>query len=157
MTGSILLLRKSSFSLPHYFSGFALLLPLIVIGVLEKPSIAEVKNPASQDDVFLYRGIGGTFICNSLSAGIDFPKAAGIASATYVQVLEGKHGGVVSSVGDEKLSREKLFIGAEFQVVTAAMQFCSDKVPDEVKEKVKNALSKASTDNKNSKKNKKKR
>ena len=103
------------------------------MGVLEKPAFSKEpkKEPAKQSDIFLYRGMGGTFLCNARTAGVEFPKAAGIASITYVQVLEGKHGGVVASVGKEKLSREKLFVGAEFQVVTAAIEFCPDKVPDD--------------------------
>ena len=112
------------------------------------PAFAEKApniRPATEEDLYLYRGLGGTFLCNSLVADIDYPKAVGIASATYVQVLEGMHGGIVKSIGSEKLSREKLFAGAEFQVVTASIQFCPDKVPNDVKDKVKNVLQKQAT------------
>ncbi len=110
--------------------------------------------PASKEDLFLYRGMGGSYLCNALSAGVEFPKAVGIASATYVQVLEGKHGGKVSSVGKQKLTRDKLFAGAEFQIITAAIQFCPDNVPKEVKKKISNILE---NDKSNQKANKKKR
>ena len=60
----------------------------------------------------------------------------GVATATYVQVIEGKHGGVVKELGDKKLEREKLFAGAEFQIVTTAIKYCPDSVPKEVTKKV---------------------
>ncbi len=152
-----MLVRKPSLIFKKLIPGLAFLFPVIFLGIFEKPSFSEQKDPANKDDVFLYRGIGGTFICNSLSAGIEFPKAAGIASATYVQVLEGKHGGVVTDVSSEKLPRETLFRGAEFQVVTAAIQFCPDRVPEEVKKKVAKALEETSEKNKSTKKKKKKK
>lgn len=93
-------------------------------------------------------------MCNALVAEIEFPKAVGIAAATYVQVLEGKHDGKVESVGKEKLTRDKLFAGAEFQVVTAAMQFCPDNVPEDVKNKVKKAIDTEIGKNKKNKKRK---
>ena len=63
-----------------------------------------------------------------------------MATATYVQVIEGKHGGVVQELGDKKLEREKLFAGAEFQIVTTAIKYCPDSVPKEVTKKVEKIL-----------------
>tara|TARA_B100000029_G_scaffold509105_1_gene597524 strand:+ start:479 stop:880 length:402 start_codon:yes stop_codon:yes gene_type:complete len=100
------------------------------------------QSPASDDDVFLYRGIGSSFLCNARSAGVEFPKAVGIAAATYAQVLNGRHGGFVTSAGDKKLSNKQLFAGAEFQIITGALQYCPKQVPEDVKEKVKAAIEK---------------
>ncbi len=105
--------------------------------------------PATTDDIYLYRGIGASFLCNARSAGVEFPKAVGIAAATYAQVLDGKHGGIVAAAGKEKLSNKQLFAGAEFQIVTAALQYCPKEVPEDVKEKVKIAIEKANANNKN--------
>ena len=91
---------------------------------------------ATEQDLFLYKGMGASYLCIASKAGIEFPKALGVASATYVQVVEGKHGGVVKELGDKKLEREKLFTGAEFQIVTTAIQYCPDSVPKEVTNKV---------------------
>ena len=91
---------------------------------------------ATEKDLYLYKGMGASYLCIASKAGIEFPKAVGIATATYVQVLEGKHGGLVKELGDKKLEREKLFAGAEFQIVTTAMQYCPDSVPKEVTKKV---------------------
>ena len=91
---------------------------------------------ATEEDLYLYKGMGASYLCIASKAGIGFPKAVGVATATYVQVIEGKHGGVVKELGDKKLDREKLFAGAEFQIITTAMQYCPDSVPEEVTKKV---------------------
>jgi len=96
--------------------------------------------PATEKDLFLYKGMGASYLCIASKAGIEFPKAVGVASATYVQVIEGKHGGLIKSLGNKKLDREKLFSGAEFQIVTTALQYCPDSVPKKVRKKVKKIL-----------------
>ena len=95
---------------------------------------------ATEEDLYLYKGMGASYLCIASKAGIKFPKAVGVATATYVQVIEGKHGGVVKELGDKKLDREKLFAGAEFQIVTTAIQYCPDSVPEEVTKKVNQIL-----------------
>jgi len=129
-----------------------LLVPIVIAGCRasnpsgssSKPSEAESNKqpPATDDDIFLYRGIGASFLCNARSAGVEFPKAVGIAAATYAQVLNGRHGGFVSSAGDNKLTNKQLFAGAEFQVITGALQYCPKEVPDDVKAKVQEAIDK---------------
>ena len=95
---------------------------------------------ATEKDLFLYKGMGASYLCIASKAGIEFPKAIGVATATYVQVLEGKHGGLVAELGDKKLEREKLFAGAEFQIVTTAIKYCPGSVPKDVTKKVKDIL-----------------
>ena len=98
--------------------------------------------PASEKDLYLYKGMGASYLCIASKADIEFSKAVGVATATYVQVIEGKHGGMVKEIGDKKLDREKLFAGAEFQIVTTAIQYCPDSVPKEVTKKVNTILKK---------------
>ena len=105
------------------------------------------QTPASDDDIFLYRGIGASFLCNARTAEIEFPKAVGIAAATYAQVLNGRHGGVVASAGNKKLTNKQLFAGAEFQIITGALQYCPKQVPDDVKAKVQEAIEKQNGSN----------
>ena len=111
-------------------------------GLKASKANAGKQGPATDDDVFLYRGIGASFLCNARSAGIEFPKAVGIAAATYAQVLNGRHGGLVASAGEKKLTNKQLFAGAEFQIITGAMQYCPKQVPDDVKTKVEEAIEK---------------
>ncbi len=116
---------------------------LFEITILNKEIKAEKKFlAATEKDLYLYKGMGASYLCTASKAGIEFPKAVGVAAATYVQVIEGKHGGLVKDLGDKKIEREKLFAGAEFQIVTTAIQYCPDSVPKEVTNKVKKILKK---------------
>ena len=123
-------------SIPIY-----LYLTFFDITLLNKEIRANKKlQAATEQDLYLYKGMGASYVCIASKAGIEFPKALGVASATYVQVIEGKHGGAVKELGDKKLEREKLFAGAEFQIVTTAIQYCPDSVPEEVTKKVRKIL-----------------
>ena len=84
--------------------------------------------------------MGASYLCIASKAGIEFQKAVGVATATYVQVIEGKHGGLVKELGNKKLERKNLFAGAEFQIVTTALQYCPDSVPNDVSKKVNKIL-----------------
>ena len=97
--------------------------------------------PAQEEDLYLYKGMGASYLCIASKAGIDFPKAIGVATATYVQVLEGKHGGLIKELGDTKLEREKLFAGAEFQIVETALKYCPESIPEDISKKVDEILS----------------
>ena len=111
------------------------------ITLLNKEIKADKKlQAATEQDLYLYKGMGASYLCIASKAGIEFPKALGVATATYVQVIEGKHGGAVKELGDKKLERDKLFAGAEFQIVTTAIQYCPDSVPNEINEKVNKIL-----------------
>ena len=111
------------------------------ITILNKEIKANKKlQPATEQDLYLYKGMGASYLCIASKAGIKFPKAVGVATATYVQVIEGKHGGIIKELGEKKLDRDKLFAGAEFQIVTTAMQYCPDNVPKEVTQRVNKIL-----------------
>jgi len=111
--------------------------------------------PADDKDLYLYKGMGASYLCIAEKAGVEFPKALGVATATYVQVLEGKHGGLIKELGDTKLERKQLFAGAEFQIVSTAMSYCPDSIPKDVSQKVNDLLKEDSKNNKNNKNNKK--
>ena len=70
-----------------------------------------------------------------------------------MQVLEGKHGGLIKELGDTKLEREKLFVGAEFQIVETALKYCPDSIPEDVSKKVNEILLDNQPTKKNNKKN----
>ena len=114
-----------------------LFISLLEINFSNREIKAEKKLvPATEKDLYLYKGMGASYLCIASKAGIEFPKAVGIATATYVQVIEGKHGGLVKELGNKKLEREKLFAGAEFQIVTTALQYCPESVPKDISKKV---------------------
>ena len=110
---------------------------LLEINLSKREIKAEKKlSPATEQDLFLYKGMGASYLCIASKAGIDFQKAVGVATATYVQVIEGKHAGLIKEMGNKKLKREKLFAGAEFQIVLTALNYCPDSVPKDVAKKV---------------------
>ena len=112
-------------------------LSLFEINLFNREIKAEKKLlPATEQDLYLYKGMGASYLCIASKAGIDFQKAVGVATATYVQVIEGKHAGLIKEMGDKKLKREKLFAGAEFQIVLTALNYCPDSVPKDVTKKV---------------------
>ncbi|WP_245210865.1 Villin headpiece domain-containing protein [Prochlorococcus marinus] len=98
--------------------------------------------PATEKDLYLYKGMGASYLCIASKAGIEFSKAVGVATATYVQVIEGKHGGLIKELGNKKLERKKLFSGAEFQIVTTALQYCPNSIPKDVSKKVNEIIEK---------------
>ena len=128
--------------------------PLILLGLVgvncrNNEVLANKKLiPADEKDLYLYKGMGASYLCIAEKAGVEFPKALGVATATYVQVLEGKHGGLIKELGDTKLERKQLFAGAEFQIVSTAMNYCPDSIPKDVSKKVNNLIK----ENKNNKK-----
>ena len=133
------LFQKKSFKI----SSIPLLICLTFfdVAILNRETKADKKlQAATEQDLYLYKGMGASYLCIASKAGIEFPKALGVATATYVQVVEGKHGGAVKELGDKKLERAKLFAGAEFQIVTTAMQYCPDSVPKDVTKKVKKII-----------------
>ena len=122
--------------LPICLCGF-----ILDINLFNKEIYANDKlKPAMDEDLYLYKGMGASYLCIASKAGIDFPKAIGVATATYVQVLEGKHGGLIKELGDTKLEREKLFAGAEFQIVETALKYCPDSIPEDIAKKVNKIL-----------------
>ena len=124
-----------------FFTPILISIGLLEMNLLNQEIYANKKlRPASEEDLYLYKGMGASYLCIATKAGIEFPKAVGIAAATYVQVIEGKHQGLIKELGKKKLEREKLFSGAEFQIVTTAMQYCPDNVPKDISEKVQKIL-----------------
>ena len=120
-----------------------LFISLLEINFSNREIKAEKKLvPATEKDLYLYKGMGASYLCIASKAGIEFPKAVGVATATYVQVIEGKHGGLVKELGNKKLDRKKLFAGAEFQIVTTALQYCPDSVPKDISKKVNKIIEK---------------
>ena len=121
---------------------------------ISKKKITSNTNPASKQDTFLYRQIGVNFLCRARMADIEFPKAIGIASATFADVISQKHGGFVQELPDQKLTPKQLYLSAEIQIIEGSIKFCPDNVPSDVKEKFEEFVR---NNGKNVKKNSKKK
>ena len=108
--------------------------PLFEINSINKQIKAE-KNliPASEKDLFLYRQMGASYLCIAAKAEVDFNKGLGIASATFANVIIGKHGGAIKALGNEKLDEKKLYNAGTFQIVGSALNICPESIPDKIK------------------------
>ena len=118
------------------FIGFSLILPLTLleINTINKQTKAE-KNliAASEKDLFLYRQMGASYLCIASKAEVDFKKGLGIASATFANVIIGKHGGAIEELGNEKLDEKKLYNAGTFQIVGSALNICPESIPKNIK------------------------
>ena len=116
--------------------GISLLIPFVFfeINILNKQIKAE-KNfiAASEKDLFLYRQMGASYLCIASKAEVDFNKVLGIASATFANVIIGKHGGSIKELGNEKLDEKRLYNAGTFQIVGSALNICPESIPKNIK------------------------
>ena len=123
--------------------GIYFILPITIfeINTINKEVKAE-KNliAASEKDLFLYRQMGASYLCIASKADIDFDKGLGIASATFANVIIGKHGGSIKELGNEKLDEKKLYNAGTFQIVGSALNICPENIPEKIKKDYKKRL-----------------
>ena len=97
---------------------------------------------ASEKDLFLYRQMGASYLCIASKAEVDFNKGLGIASATFANVIIGKHGGAIEELGTEKLDKKKLYNAGTFQIVGSALKICPESIPKNIKKDYEKSLKK---------------
>ena len=116
--------------------GIFLIIPWVIfeINTINKNIKAE-KNliAASEKDLFLYRQMGASYLCIASKAEVDFKKGLGIASATFANVILGKHGGAIKELGSKKLDEKKLYNAGTFQIVGSALNICPESIPKKIK------------------------
>ena len=116
--------------------GICLILPITIFEVdTINNQIKAEKNliAASEKDLFLYRQMGASYLCIASKAEVDFKKGLGIASATFANVIIGKHGGLIEELGNEKLDEKKLYNAGSFQIVGSAINICPENIPKNIK------------------------
>ena len=116
--------------------GIFLFIPftLFEINTINKQSKAEENlSAASEKDLFLYRQMGASYLCIASRAEVDFKKGLGIASATFANVIIGKHGGAIKELGNKKLDQKKLYNAGTFQIVGSALNICPESIPKNIK------------------------
>tara|TARA_B000000532_G_C18678931_1_gene324434 strand:+ start:56 stop:496 length:441 start_codon:yes stop_codon:yes gene_type:complete len=95
---------------------------------------------ATEEDLFLYRQMGASYLCIASKAEVDFNKGLGIASATFANVIMGKHGGVIKELGNKKLDQKKLYNAGTFQIVGSALNICPESIPEDIKKDYENKI-----------------
>jgi len=113
---------------------FIIPIALFEINSFNKEIKAEKKLvAASEKDLFLYRQMGASYLCIASKADVDFNKGLGIASATFANVIIGKHGGAIKELGNKKLDEKKLYNAGTFQIVSSALNICPESIPKNIK------------------------
>ena len=104
------------------------------ITIFNKELKAEKKlRAATETDLFLYRQMGASYLCIATKAEVDFEKGLGIASATFANVITGKHDGLIKEFGTEKIDQKRLYNAGTFQIVSSALNICPENIPKKVK------------------------
>ena len=103
---------------------------------------------ASEKDLFLYRQMGASYLCIASKAEVDFKKGLGIASATFANVIIGKHGGAIKELGNEKLDQKRLYNAGTFQIVGSALNICPESIPNNIKDDYEKRLKQLVKENK---------
>ena len=77
--------------------------------------------------------MGASYLCIATNAEVDFEKSLGIASATFANVITGKHEGIIKEFGTEKIDQKRLYNAATFQIVSSALNICPESIPKKLK------------------------
>ena len=91
--------------------------------------------PASDEDIFLYRQIGISYLCMARQIEVEFPKAISLAAKNYALLISSRHGGLIKELGKEKIPDKNIYNGAILQLLDGAIKNCPDMVPEEDKKK----------------------
>ena len=118
------------------FLGVTIIIPFTFfeINSINQPLKAEKNLVAASDkDLFLYRQMGASYLCIASKAEVEFQKGLGIASATFANVIIGKHGGAIKELGNQKLEEKNLYNAGRFQIVGSALNICPESIPKDIK------------------------
>ena len=100
---------------------------------VEKKEVSFI--PASDEDIFLYRQIGISYLCMARQIEVEFPKAISLAAKNYALLISSRHGGLIKELGKDKIPDKNIYNGAILQLIDGAMKNCPDMVPEEDKKK----------------------
>ena len=91
--------------------------------------------PATDEDIFLYRQIGISYLCMARQIEVEFPKAISLAAKNYALLISSRHGGLIKELGKDKIPEKNIYNGAVLQVLDGAIKNCPEMVPEEDKKK----------------------
>ena len=91
--------------------------------------------PATDEDIFLYRQIGISYLCMARQLEVEFPKSISLAAKNYALLISSRHGGIIKELGNEKIPEKNIYNGAILQLLDGAIKNCPEMVPEEDKKK----------------------
>ena len=123
-----------------------LLFYLIVfeINIFNKRIFANTKPQASQQDLFLYKQMGASYLCKALNDKIDFDfkKSLAVSTYTFAEVIFSKHGNLIQGISDEKISTDRVLFIGEMEILDSAIKICPKQIPSDVKKSFEETLNK---------------
>ena len=135
--------RSKRFS---YLFNITLLICLTIseINILNRKLYANTKPQATQQDLFLYKQMGASYLCKAINDKIDFDfkKALAISTFTFAEVIFSKHGNLIQEAGKEKLTSERVLRIGEIEILNSAIKICPNQIPNDIKESFKTAINK---------------
>ena len=119
-------------------------LTICEINILNKESFANTKPKATQQDLFLYKQMGASYLCKAINEKIDFDfkKALAISTFTFAEVIFSKHDNIIEGASKEKLTTEKVLYIGEVEILNSAIKICPKQIPNDVKKSFKEAINK---------------
>ena len=114
------------------------------INILNKKLYANTKLQASPQDIFLYKQMGASYICNSIAMNdkidFDFKKALIVSTYTFAGVIFSKHGNLIQGAGKEKLTPQQVLNIGEIQILDSAIKMCPKEIPNDIKKSFEETL-----------------
>ena len=112
------------FNIPLFFY-----LTIFEINFFNKRLDANTKPPASQEDIFLYKQMGASYLCKSINDKIDFDfkKAFAVSTYTFAEVNFSKHGNLIKEAGKEKLTTERVLYIGKLRFLIAQSKYVLNK------------------------------
>ena len=119
-------------------------LTICEINILNKKLYANTKPQANQQDIFLYKQMGASYLCKSINDKIDFDfnKAFAVSTYTFAEVVFSKHGNFIKEAGKEKLTTQRVLYIGEIEILNSAINICPKQIPNDVKKAFKKTLNK---------------
>ena len=119
-------------------------LTICEINIFNRRLYANTKLPATQEDIFLYKQMGASYLCKSINDKIDFDfkKAFAISTYTFAEVILSKHGNLIKEAGKEKLTTQRVLYIGEIEILNSAIKICPKQIPNDVKKRFNETIKK---------------
>jgi hypothetical protein len=117
-----------------------LVLPVILSIPLITAPVPARAAAATEADMNFYGRLASLNVCIARREGVEFKKAVSIAAEMIAQVLKGKHGSMIQSLGSKVMTLKQLRNGSVNSAVIGAVQMCPKEVPSDVVASVKKLL-----------------
>ena len=119
-------------------------LAICQIYISNKRLYANTKPQASQQDLFLYKQMGASYLCKAINDKIDFDfkKSLAVSTYTFAEVIFSKHGNLIQGTSKKKLTTERVLFIGEMEILDSAIKICPKQIPNDVKKSFEETLNK---------------